>query len=255
MWERATLVQGRGPSQSAYWEGGSATLNILRVRCQNAEEFREHYKDDQPNGGLFCPTTTELSPGTPVVVELVCKALPNRVLIRGTVISWRPALPRLRVRAGAVVEFDADEAPKRDFILETLGGARKPTPKRKHARIPLGWPAKLRVDSDLRAKRRRAAGDQRQRGAGALPGAAPAGHRRGAGGGSARQHGPHGAVGPRPLPRRPKPDGDQVHLPRGGRLAAAPGAGPTLQDLLRVECGTRKGPAPDSFRPTVAYTV
>jgi Tfp pilus assembly protein PilZ len=153
MWEGATLVQGRGPSHARrIVEGGSATLNILRVRCQNAEEFREHYREDQPNGGLFCPTTTELSPGTQVVVEVICKALPNRVLIRGTVISWRPALPRLRVRAGAVVEFDAAETPKRDFILETLGGVRQPTPKRKHARIPLGWPAKMRVDSDLRAK-------------------------------------------------------------------------------------------------------
>jgi hypothetical protein len=126
-------------------------LNILRVRCQNADEFREHYKNDQPNGGLFCPTTTELSPGTPVVIELVCKALPNRVLIRGSVVSWRPALPRLRVRAGAVVQFDPEEAPKRDFILETLGGARKPTPRRRHARIPLGWPAKLRAESDLQS--------------------------------------------------------------------------------------------------------
>jgi hypothetical protein len=124
-------------------------LNILRVRCQNADEFREHYKNDQPHGGLFCPTTTELTPGTPVVIELVCKALPNRVLIRGSVVSWRPALPRLRVRAGAVVQFDPEEAPKRDFILETLGGARKPTPRRRHARIPLGWPAKLRAEADL----------------------------------------------------------------------------------------------------------
>ena len=127
-------------------------MNILRVRCQNAEEFQEHYKSEQPAGGLFCPTTSELRPGTPVVVEVVCKALPNRVLIKGTVVSWRPALPRLRVRAGAVVRFDAEEAPKRDFILETLGGVRKPTPKRKHARIPLGWPCKMRVDSDRKAK-------------------------------------------------------------------------------------------------------
>jgi hypothetical protein len=126
-------------------------LNILRVRCQNAEDFREHYKNDQPTGGMFCPTTKQLVPGTPVVVEVVCKALPNRVLIRGTVVSWRPALPRLRVRAGAVVAFDEEEAPKRDFILETLGGKRKPTPKRRHTRIPLGWPARLRVGSETQA--------------------------------------------------------------------------------------------------------
>jgi Tfp pilus assembly protein PilZ len=124
-------------------------LNILRVRCQDAEEFREHYKPELPAGAIFCPTTQELDPGTPVVVELVCKALPNRVLIRGTVTSWRPALPRLRVRAGAHVRFDAEEAQKRDFVLETLEGARKVTGKRKHARIPIGLPAKLRVGAAL----------------------------------------------------------------------------------------------------------
>jgi len=126
-------------------------LNILRVRCQNAEEFREYYKEGEPNGAVFCPTTTALTPGTPVVVELVIKTLPNRVLIRGTVVSWRPALPRLRVRAGAVVRFDAEEAAKRDFVLETLEGVREPTPKRKHARIPLGWPASLRTSAERKA--------------------------------------------------------------------------------------------------------
>jgi hypothetical protein len=123
-------------------------LNILRVRCQSAEEFRDLYQADQPDGGLFCPTTKELPHGTPVVVELVCKVLPNRVLIRGTVVSWRPALPRLRVRAGAVVKFAAEEAQKRDFVLETLGGQRTPTPRRKHTRIPIALPAKIRVGAE-----------------------------------------------------------------------------------------------------------
>jgi Tfp pilus assembly protein PilZ len=123
-------------------------LNILRVRCQSAEEFRSLYQADQPDGGLFCPTTKELALGTPVVVELVCKALPNRVLIRGTVMSWRPALPRLRVRAGALVKFAAEEAQKRDFVLETLGGKRRPTPRRKHTRIPIALPAKIRVGAE-----------------------------------------------------------------------------------------------------------
>jgi Tfp pilus assembly protein PilZ len=120
-------------------------LNILRVRCQDAEEFRSHYRADEPTGGMFCPTTKPLEPGTAVVVEVVCKALPNRVMIKGKVLSWRPALPRLRVRAGAVVQFDAEEAQKRDFILQTLGGERKVTGRRRHARIPIGLPAKLRI--------------------------------------------------------------------------------------------------------------
>ena len=58
-----------------------------------------------------------------VICELTVPALPNKVLIRGTVRAWRPALPRLRVRAGATVEFASEESEKRDFIVETVKGA------------------------------------------------------------------------------------------------------------------------------------
>ena len=72
-------------------------MNILRVRCRSAEEFRSFYNSDHPDGILFCPTTTELANESPVVVEIACKGLPNKVLVRGVVLSWRPALPRLRI--------------------------------------------------------------------------------------------------------------------------------------------------------------
>jgi len=106
---------------------------------------------------MFCPTTTELAPGTPVVVEMACDGLPNKVLIRGMVTAWRPALPRMRVRAGATVSFDADESAKRDFVVETLRGQRPTTRRRKHTRIPIGIPYKIReaaamdnLDAELR---------------------------------------------------------------------------------------------------------
>ena len=132
-------------------------MTILRVRCRSAEEFRSFYNTEHPEGGIFCPTTKQLTPDAEVVVEIVCKALPNRVFVRGTVVSWRPALPRLRVRAGALVKFASEEAAKRDFVLQTLDGHRKPTPRRRHTRIPVGLPVKLRlanspepVDAELR---------------------------------------------------------------------------------------------------------
>jgi Tfp pilus assembly protein PilZ len=126
-------------------------VNILRVRCRNLEEFEEHYLPDVPTGGMFCPTTTELHPGTQVVVEMACDGLPNKVLIRGMVTAWRPALPRMRVRAGATVSFDADESAKRDFVVETLRGQRPTTRRRKHTRIPIGIPCKIRVAAALEA--------------------------------------------------------------------------------------------------------
>jgi len=83
-----------------------------------------------------------------VVVELACRGLPNKVLLRGFVISWRPALPRLRVRAGALVRFSPEEATKRDFVLQTLMGARQDASRRKHTRIPVGLAVRLRVGSE-----------------------------------------------------------------------------------------------------------
>ena len=58
--------------------------------------------------------------------------------------SWRPALPRLRVRAGATVAFAPEEEEKRRFILAALAGELKP-PKRKHTRIPVAVPVRYRM--------------------------------------------------------------------------------------------------------------
>jgi Tfp pilus assembly protein PilZ len=120
-------------------------MNIVKVRFRTNEEFDTNYRHDLPNGGLFCPTTTPLEEGESVVIELSVPALPNKVLIRGIVRSWRPALPRLRVRAGAVIEFLPDEEQKRSFVLETLGGTRGPSPRRRHTRLPVDVEVRYRT--------------------------------------------------------------------------------------------------------------
>lgn len=120
-------------------------MDILKVRFRTNAEFEEAYQSELSGGGLFCPTTSELAEGQEVIVELSAPALPNKVLIRGIVKSWRPALPRLRVRAGAVVEFDDAEAEKRNFVVETIRGERGPSPKRRHARLPIEVPVRYRT--------------------------------------------------------------------------------------------------------------
>ena len=137
-------------------------MQILKVRYRTNREFLDAYQGDLPGGGLFCPTTTPLSAGGDVICELTIPALPNKVLIRGQVKSWRPALPnkvlirgqvkswrpalpRLRVRAGAVVEFIAEEAEKRNFVVETVRGLREPGARRKHTRLPVELPVQWRV--------------------------------------------------------------------------------------------------------------
>src|SRR5512146_1845748 len=120
-------------------------MQILKVRFRTNREFSDAYQKDLPNGGLFCPTTSPLRPGLSVICELSVPALPNKVLIRGTVRAWRPALPRLRVRAGATVEFDTGEEDKLNFVLQTVAGQRPPTPRRRHTRLPVELPVRWRT--------------------------------------------------------------------------------------------------------------
>jgi Tfp pilus assembly protein PilZ len=120
-------------------------MQILKVRYRTNREFLDSYQEELPAGGLFCPTTTPLETGSDVVCELTIPALPNKVLIRGQVRSWRAALPRLRVRAGAVVEFVPEEAEKRNFVLETVRGLREPGARRRHTRLPVEIPVQWRI--------------------------------------------------------------------------------------------------------------
>jgi Tfp pilus assembly protein PilZ len=119
-------------------------MQILKARFHGRDDFLEAYQPDGPHGALFVATTTPLEADENVIVELVCDGLPNKVLFRGTVLAWRPALPRLRVRAGATVAFAPEEEEKRRFILAALAGELKP-PKRKHTRIPVAVPVRYRL--------------------------------------------------------------------------------------------------------------
>ena len=112
-------------------------MQFLKARFHSREEFLKAYAREMPNGGLFIPTTTPIEPGTRVVIDLSCEGLPNKVLFLAKVQSWRPALPRLRVRAGALVAFDAGESDKREFVLQTLGGGARAVRRRKNTRIPV----------------------------------------------------------------------------------------------------------------------
>lgn len=118
-------------------------MQILKARFRGHQDFMEAYAPGAPSGSLFVATTTPLDERKDVIVELVCDGLPNKVLLRGTVVSWRPALPRLRVRAGATVIFAPEEEEKQRFVLATLKGEISP-PRRKHSRIPIELPVRFR---------------------------------------------------------------------------------------------------------------
>lgn len=126
-------------------------MQILKARFHSREDFDEAYNAELPNGGLFVPTTTPLHSGDHVVVEVFCRGLPNKVMLRSEVKSWRPALPRLRVRAGALVAFLPEENEKKGFMLAALSGEVQ-AKKRKHVRLPVSIPVTYRTEGNLESR-------------------------------------------------------------------------------------------------------
>jgi Tfp pilus assembly protein PilZ len=122
-------------------------MNILRLRIKSADEWKELAPSESVSEPIFVPTTDELTAGEQVIVEISSNLLPNKVLIRGSVAAWRPALPRMRVRAGATVQLDTDEQVKLTFLHEVLSGKRTDVPRRKNSRLPVQFACRYRLTS------------------------------------------------------------------------------------------------------------
>lgn len=127
-------------------------MKILKLRIKSADEWQAVVAGAEasapaPDGAatMFVPTTDPLVAGDDVMVEVTSPALPNKVLIRGLVAAWRPALPRLRVRAGATVQVPAAEAHKRSFVDDALSGRRGEVPRRRHDRFPVTVAVRYRI--------------------------------------------------------------------------------------------------------------
>jgi Tfp pilus assembly protein PilZ len=120
-------------------------MNILRLRIKSADEWKELAPSESVSEPIFVPTTDELTAGEQVIVEISSNLLPNKVLIRGSVAAWRPALPRMRVRAGATIQLDVDEQVKLTFLHEVLSGKRTDVPRRKNSRLPVQFACRYRL--------------------------------------------------------------------------------------------------------------
>jgi hypothetical protein len=85
----------------------------------------------------FIPCTERLQSSELIVIEISGSGLPNSVMVRATVQSWRPATPRARVRAGAEVLFHDEEREKLAFVASVLSGEQSAPQKRKFPRLPV----------------------------------------------------------------------------------------------------------------------
>jgi hypothetical protein len=118
---------------------------ILKLRIRSADDWRELAPSDTVAEPVFVPTTDALEPGQEVVIEIASSLLPNKVLVRGNVKAWRPALPRMRVRAGATVELAIDEQTKLTFLHDVFSGKRTDVPRRRHHRLPVSVTVRYRI--------------------------------------------------------------------------------------------------------------
>src|SRR5215467_12775189 len=118
---------------------------ILKLRIRTAEEWRELAPSESVADPVFVPTTDELEPQQQVIIEVSSQLLPNKVLVRGTVQAWRPALPRMRVRAGATIALGTDEQTKLTFLHEVFAGRRTDVPRRRHHRLPVSVAVRYRL--------------------------------------------------------------------------------------------------------------
>ena len=118
---------------------------ILKLRIRSADEWRELAPGDTVSEPVFVPTTDELEAGQQVIIEVASALLPNKVLVRGAVQTWRPALPRMRVRAGATVDLAPDEQVKLTFLHDVFSGKRTDVPRRRHHRLPVSVTVRYRL--------------------------------------------------------------------------------------------------------------
>jgi hypothetical protein len=122
-----------------------AAMVILKLRIRSPEEWRELAPGDSVQDPVFVPTTDELEPGQPVIIEVSSQLLPNKVNISGSVQNWRPALPRMRVRAGATVFLAGAEQHKLTFLHDVFSGKRQDAPRRRHNRLPIEAAVRYRL--------------------------------------------------------------------------------------------------------------
>lgn len=123
-------------------------MRIIRARYRDGSEFLRHYQPAFEGGGIFYPTREALDPGHPVLIEVRMPHLPQRLMLRGTVVWRRQGRHSTKLRAGLGIEFHQADATRRDFLLAAARGEIPEVPPRKHRRLPVDMPAEWRVPND-----------------------------------------------------------------------------------------------------------
>jgi len=131
-------------------------MHLIKVRFKDAKDFSAALNVDVPKskypiGGMFCPTTTRLEDGEKILMEIIFPGMPNKMIVGAEVLSWRSAVPRKRVRAGAVVGFDPEDKEKVEYIVKAAKGSlpAAAASKRRYKRLPFKMDVEWRRDGEL----------------------------------------------------------------------------------------------------------
>ncbi|HUH04265.1 MAG TPA: PilZ domain-containing protein [Kofleriaceae bacterium] len=117
-------------------------MRLLTVPFFSSAEFLSHYSGKHPDGAIFCRTRTDLEVGEAILVEVSFTGLPNRALLRASVLS-------LEAGRGAWLALDPADVSTRDFLLRLARGELEVTEKmeRNYDRFPTSLPVAIKVTS------------------------------------------------------------------------------------------------------------
>ncbi len=109
-------------------------MRILTLVFGSPAELLEAYDQETGRGRLFARTRMEARLGEPLLVEVEMAGLPNRAVLRASVVSLKPT-------EGMWLEIDPGDAATRDFVLDVAHGRRQGKPvERSDIRYPASLP-------------------------------------------------------------------------------------------------------------------
>lgn len=112
---------------------------MRKIRCHypSGEAFVEAVENTEEERSFQVFTTEQFAVGEELIAEISFQDLPRKVMIRGIGTHWQSARPRLRIRAGGMIQCYPREWRKIEFLQEIAMGKVSIPPRRRHVRQPL----------------------------------------------------------------------------------------------------------------------
>lgn len=122
-------------------------MRILFATYPKPEAFLESLYIEAGGGTLLAfATKAEFEDGEPMILEIGYPGLPNRILIRCA--AAQPPADVERSSDKKWFRFDDSEELQRDFLIAVASGRAEASLQRRHRRIPMRMPVKVKIEGD-----------------------------------------------------------------------------------------------------------